>query len=103
MASTTIHLFDQIEKLATVYKNIPARFQAALTKLIDLKLLFLRSVAYTNDHVDDQVLDELQRSSNIKAKLEEVGVHSQNIDSLIGEKVRVLLMLNGLHDVLASI
>lgn len=49
------------------------------------------------------MLKELERSTKIKTKLVEGGIESQNIESLIEDKVRSLLILNGLFDVLVSL
>lgn len=103
-AVTTSHLFDQVERLADLHQKVPIRFQAAIAKLIDLKLLFLRSNTKPQPACeDDEMLKELERSTKIKTKLVEGGIESQNIESLIEDKVRSLLILNGLFDVLVSL
>ncbi|KAL8922268.1 MAG: hypothetical protein Q9208_005238 [Pyrenodesmia sp. 3 TL-2023] len=101
---TTSHLFDQVERLVELHRKVPVRFQAAVAKVIDLKLLFLRSNTKPNPACeDDGMLEELERSTKIKSKLVEGGIESQNIELLIEDKVRSLLILNGLFDVLASL
>lgn len=97
-------MFDQVEKLATIYKSVPARFQKALTKLIDLKVELLRSqLADRQMYEDDRILEELNRTSKVKCKLEECGVVCQGIDSLIEWKIRSLLIINQLNDTLSDI
>ncbi|KAL8903914.1 MAG: hypothetical protein Q9207_003624 [Kuettlingeria erythrocarpa] len=103
-AVTTSNLFNQVEQLADLHKKVPVRFQAAIAKLIDLKLLLLRSDAKSwRGCEDEHALEELARSSKLQAKLGESGVQSQCIEPLIEDKIRSLLIINGLFDVLASL
>ncbi|KAL8968726.1 MAG: hypothetical protein Q9197_004726 [Variospora fuerteventurae] len=97
-------MLDQVEKLATIYKSVPARFQKALSKLIDLKVELLRSqLADGQMYEDDGILEELNRTSKVKCKLEECGVVCQGIDSLIEWKIRSLLIINQLNDTLSDL
>ncbi|KAL8750069.1 MAG: hypothetical protein Q9184_006560 [Pyrenodesmia sp. 2 TL-2023] len=102
-AVTTSHLFDQVERLADLHQKVPVRFHAAIAKLIDLKLSFLRSNTKPEPACEDnEMLEELERLTKIKTKLVEGGIESQKVEPLIENKVRSLLILNGLFEVLAA-
>ncbi|KAL8815287.1 MAG: hypothetical protein Q9223_005562 [Gallowayella weberi] len=94
-------LVQQIERLATANKHLPAPAKPSLTRLIDHKL---QSIHYKTTQVpqDDEALGDLECFVKLRVGLRSEEVDSKVIDRIIQEKINLLLELNGLEVVVSD-
>ncbi|KAL8937220.1 MAG: hypothetical protein Q9211_003796 [Gyalolechia sp. 1 TL-2023] len=84
-------LLEQIQRLAAIAHNIPAKAKPALVTIIDAKIESLLRLHTPPNPSHEVVLEDLEWLSAVKDKLKGRNVNAKMIDSAIEKKVSILL------------